>query len=294
MKTVLVLAVMLASAQAFADGPSKEVCIDSHSKGQDARDQGKISLARKLFLTCAQASCPALVQGDCARFTDDLNRMQPTVGFVARDGNGADLPDTTVYVDEMLLTTRLDGQLHDVDPGKHSVKFVHDGKEQVQTIVVGAGEKGRSVSATFGAPTAPPAVTTAPATPAVAEKPVEPPKPKVTHPQGAKILVIAGAAAAVGGTALGVYGLIKVPDACSVGSHECAAPPGDPVFGDAKSAMRLADIGFVVGGLGVIAAVGGIVWYFNGASTENAEHKDRVVTPWMGQGAGGVTLSGRF
>src|SRR6185436_4839284 len=120
MKRILVLALMLASAPAFADGPSKEVCVDSHSKGQDARDQGKISLARKLFLTCAQATCPALVQGDCARFTDDLTRLQPTISFVARDSNGADLPDTTVYVDEALLTTRLDGQLHDLDPGKHT------------------------------------------------------------------------------------------------------------------------------------------------------------------------------
>ncbi len=298
MKRILVLALLLASAPTFADGPSKEVCVDSHSRGQDARDQGKISLARKLFLTCAQSSCPTLVQGDCARFADDLTRMQPTIGFVARDSNGADLPDTTVYLDDALLKTRLDGQMHDIDPGNHTVKFVHDGKEQVQTIVVAAGEKGRSVSATFAgpAPATPPAPT--PAAPTViAEKPAPPPPPKPTtvHPRGAKVMMIVGAAAAVGGGALAVYGIGKVPSNCSIGSHECAAPPGDPVFSDAKSAMRLADIGFVAGGLGMVAVVGGTIWYFKGASTEYPdEHKDRVVTPWLGQGAGGVTLSGRF
>ena len=56
-KTLVALLIAL-SVPAFA-GPSKEECLDAHSKGQDAKEQGKISLARKLFLTCAQTSCPA-------------------------------------------------------------------------------------------------------------------------------------------------------------------------------------------------------------------------------------------
>src|SRR5438270_9544454 len=103
---VVVILAALGSA-AVAGGPSKEACIDAHSKGQDARDAGKLSLARKLFLTCAQSTCPELIQGDCAKFTDDLEREQPTVSFVARDGQNADLPDTAVYVDGVLVATRL-------------------------------------------------------------------------------------------------------------------------------------------------------------------------------------------
>ena len=87
----LVIAVVLAlSATASAGDLTKEACLDAHSKGQDAKEAGKLSLARKLFLTCAQSSCPSLVQGDCARFADDLSRLQPTVSFAARDSNGAD------------------------------------------------------------------------------------------------------------------------------------------------------------------------------------------------------------
>src|SRR5664279_162893 len=98
------------------------MCIRDSSKGQDARDAGKLSLARKLFMTCAQSACPNLVQGDCARFADELNGQQPTISFVARDKAGADLPDTTVYVDDALVVTRLDdGRPHDADPGKHVV-----------------------------------------------------------------------------------------------------------------------------------------------------------------------------
>jgi len=292
---VLLLGVAIASpamAQAPAPtpaGPSKEVCIESHSKGQDAREQGKLSLARKLFLTCAQASCPALVQGDCARFADDLGRTQPSITFVARDGNGADLPDTTVYVDEMLITTRIEGTSHEIDPGKHSIKFVHAGKEQVVTVVVGAGEKGRAVSATFGAPT--PATVTG-------TQPVKPSEPvtKTVRPQGAKIMMIAGGALAVGGIALGVYGLSTLPSNCSIGSHECSAPPGDPVFDDASSAMTKVNIGFIAGGVGVAAAVGGLVWYFQGAktTTETPEQQARALTPWLVPGGGGVSFKGRL
>src|SRR5262245_47824425 len=93
-------------AAARADEVSKEVCIDSHSKGQDARQQGKMSLARRLFMTCAQSACPALVQDDCARYADELDRLQPVLSFAARDAAGNDLPDTAVYIDEELLMTR--------------------------------------------------------------------------------------------------------------------------------------------------------------------------------------------
>src|SRR3954470_23644657 len=150
---IAIALVTAAGSIASAEELTKEACIDAHSKGQDAKDQGKISLARKLFLSCAQSTCPALVQGDFARFADDLSRSQPTLSFTARDGAGADLPDTTVYIDGVLTVTRLDdGKAHDVDPGAHTIKFIHGSKDQVVTVVINAGEKGRTIAATFGDP----------------------------------------------------------------------------------------------------------------------------------------------
>jgi hypothetical protein len=286
-RALIVIGILIASPAAYADGPSKEVCLESHSRGQDARDQGKLSLARKLMLTCAQTSCPSLVQGDCARLADDLGRMQPTVGFVARDSSGVDLPDTTVYVDDMLVTTRLDdGKLHDLDPGKHTIRFVHGSKDQTLTVVVGTGEKGRTISATF------PSVTASTGTQAAApSKPAEP-KDTIKRPGGAKALFITGAAFTVAGVALGVYGVMSVPDACNIGSAQCAAPPGDPVFDDAASAMRFANVGFIAAGLGVGAMIGGAVWYFKGA--KKIERDERVVTPWVTNDGGGIAVSGRL
>ena len=272
---------------AAADTITKEQCLDAHSRGQDARDQGKISLARKLFLSCAQSACPPLVQGDCARFADDLGRLQSSLTFVARDAQGNDLPDTSVYLDDALLVTRLDdGRPHDVDPGKHTVRFSSGGKDQTVTVVVGTGEKGRSVVATFSAinPAAPAA-----RGPAAGAARAE---PRTTHPTGATALVIGGGAAAAIGAALLVYGVHQVPAVCSISDAHCKAQPGDPVFGDASSAMQLADVGMVVGAAGVLAVAGGLYWYYTGATTERAD--DKVVSPLLTRDLAGIAVRGRF
>src|SRR5687768_16504284 len=176
---LIAFALLVPTSVAVADNLSKEACVDAHSRGQDARDQGKLTLARKLFLTYAQGGCPAAVQGDCARFADDLSNLQPTVIFVARDGNGNDLPNTTVYVDGALVATNIDGRPFELDPGNHVVKFQNAGKDEVLTVVIGSGEKGRVVTARFGSPT--PATTNTSGTATVTKRA----GPRTTHPKGA-------------------------------------------------------------------------------------------------------------
>lgn len=283
----LVALVAVATAQPVLAGElSKEECVDAHSRGQDAKDQGKLSLARKLFLTCAQSQCPAVVQSDCARFADELTRQQPSLSFAARDGNGSDLPDTTVYVDDILIVTRLDGKSHDVDPGTHSVKFSNNGKDQVVTVVVEPGEKGRPVVATFGS--------AAVATPTGGGKSAGPAEvkksgPTVKHPTGARIAIYAGGGMIVAGAALGIVGLTRVPSNCDRGTNTCAAPPGDKSFSDASSAMKMANIGWAVGGIGVAALAGGMVWYITGKQTQPAE---KLVMPWVTPTSAGLAFSG--
>jgi hypothetical protein len=284
-----VLALLVAISIPAHAGPSKEECVDAHSRGQDAKESGKLSLARKLFLTCAQPSCPGLIQGDCARFADDLSRLQPSISFVARDTTGADLPDTTVYVDDVLVVTRLDdGKPHEIDPGKHVVKFSNAGRDHVLTVVIGAGEQGRTVAASFDAPAG-----AAPAKPqlVVTQDPVKPRPvvPKVTHPAGSKALIYAGALAAAGGITLGVVELAHVPSNCSISTHQCAAPPGDPKIASARSAMETANIGWMVGGLGIAALAGGITWYVTGTRTEKHH---LAVAPWATSSAGGFAIDG--
>ena len=278
---VIVGASLARGSVALADGPSKEVCVDSHGRGQDARDLGKLSLARKLFLACAQTSCPTLVQGDCARFADDLTRLQPSLSFSARDQSGGDLPDTSVYIDDLLVVTRLDdGKPHDVDPGKHVIKFTHGSKEQVVTLVVGTGEKSRIVAATFVS--------------AVEERAsVQPQRRKLvtttTHPTGSKLLIGVGGALVAGGTLIGIIGISRVPANCRISTHQCAAPPGDQAFTDAGKAIKMSNLGFLTAGVGLAAVLGGAVWYVSRGKTSR---EDTMVAPWVTPSSAGFALTG--
>ncbi|NVB85516.1 MAG: hypothetical protein HOV81_44540 [Kofleriaceae bacterium] len=286
----IVAAVLALSSNAYAQ-LSKEACVDAHSRGQDAREQGKLSLARKLFLTCAQSSCPAAVQGDCARFADDLTNLQPTIVFVARDASGNDLPATTVYVDGALVATSIDGKPHDIDPGNHVVKFSNGDSDEVITLVIGSGEKGRTVLAKFSAinpPSTPDAAQT------VTSRPAKPAARKVQHPKGALALAVSGGIVAIGGGALAFYGRSQVPEACDLSTHQCAAPPGAPVFDDAASAANKVNIGLIAGGVGVAALAGGLVWYYAGAKTDKESPTQQSVAPWVNGNGAGVAVLGRF
>lgn len=293
MKTLaLTLALVAISAgAALADNVTKEQCVDAHSRGQDAKEQGKLSLARKLFLTCAQSSCPGAVQGDCARFADDLSNLQPTIVLVARDGNGNDLPSTTVYIDGALVATTLDGRPIDIDPGSHTLKFQHGTKAEVLTVVIGSGEKGRTVSAKFGAPT--PSVTAPAKEPAsLVSQPARRPTSRTHHPVAAMPIAIAGGGVALIGAAIALYGRSQVPASCSLSTNQCSAPPGDPVFQKASDAAGTVNLGIVVGSIGAAALLGGLVWYVAGAET--TRESPTQVAPIVTHESAGLAVSGRF
>jgi hypothetical protein len=290
--------ILLAASVASAAPPSKEECIEAHGKGQDAREAGQFSQAGRLFLTCAQSTCPALVQSDCARFVDDMTRLQPSVTFAARDSAQNDLPETAVFIDGTQVTSHLgDGKAHDIDPGRHDVRFVHAGKEVTLNVVVNQGEKGRGLVGIFPATAATPP---AGATPVAGGTPLATPLPGPVAPGGKRsagplVLVGIGAAAMVaGGVLLGV-GLGKVPASCSLSTNECAAPPNDPVFETASSGVSMANIGAVVGGVGGATVIGSLIWYFAQTPRPTApttSSTTRSLVPWLGPQGAGLSFSG--
>lgn len=58
-------------------GPARRVppteCVDIHGRGQDARDRGQLSEAKRLFVLCAQPSSPLLIQSDGSKFGEEVN-----------------------------------------------------------------------------------------------------------------------------------------------------------------------------------------------------------------------------
>ena len=276
---------------AHAGELSKEECVQAYNRGWDAKEQFKLTLARKQFLTCAQSSCPQVVQSECARYADDLGRLQPTVSFAARDASGTDLPDTTVYVDDVLVLTRLDdGASHDIDPGKHVIRFTSGGHDKSMTVVIETGEKGRTIVAHFPGGAAPAVVP--PPHAVAAEVEANRPKAVTTHPTGAKLAAATGAVLLAGGAALVIVGVLQVPAGCSLSTHTCGAPPGDPVFTRASNAATMVDDGIAAGAIGAVALIGGAIWFASGAHT-TGEHAT-VAMPWVAPGTGGVAVSGRF
>jgi hypothetical protein len=284
--SALALSLAVTARPAAAAPPTKDECLEAHGKGQDAREAGQLSRASTLFLTCAQAACPDLVRADCARLADELDRQKPTVTFAARDGARRDLPDTAVYVDGAQVAGALsDGKAYDVDPGRHEVRFVHGADEVTLTVVVNQGEKGRAVVGTFaaGAPAAPSATAVAEAPPRVPEA------PEPRRAGGPLVLVGLGAVAAVAGGVLFGVGLARVPATCDLSAHTCAAPPGDPAFGKAAGGVTLMNVGGVVGGAGVVALGGALVWYF--AQPLRPARALTAFAPWAGPRGAGVTLT---
>ncbi len=271
--------VILVSSWAQA-APSREECVDAHGRAQEFRERGQIARARQAFLACAQSSCPSLVQQDCARFGEELAQLVPTVTLSARDATGGDLSLTSVYVDDVLVTTRLDdGRAYELEPGKHVLRYVHEGKEVALKVVLNQGERGRNLTASF--------VDHSPSKSDAADAPVARAAPTR---RGAFPLVVAGvgAAAVVTGGVLFGLGSSSVPDACSVSTRECAAPPGASVFAKAESGLRLSNTGLAVGIGGAVALLGGLVWYFAQGSHRDPEDapssrhaRPTAASPWF-------------
>jgi hypothetical protein len=284
-------ALLSAAEPARAAPPTKEECVDAHARGQDAREAGQLVRASKLFLLCIDAACPDLVRNDCARFTDEVERLRPSVSFAARDGAQHDLPDTAVYVDGALAAPRLgDGKVYDLDPGRHEVRFLHAGTEVTLAIVVSQGEKARPLVATFGVPTpAPPPPPAGDEAPPKAP-PQAPPEPK--RPSGPLVLVGLGAAAAVAGGVMAGVGVMRLPSNCNLWTHACAALPGAPVFDQASRSATLIDLGAVVGGAGIVAMGGALIGYF--AQTPRPPRTAVQLAPWIAGRGAGVSLGGVF
>jgi hypothetical protein len=252
MRTVLLASAFVLTSGMSSAGP-KEECLDAHGRAQDHREKGQLKSAKKAFFACAQSQCPGIVQADCAKLGEEIERMLPTVSFGARDARGGDLPMTTVSIDGLQVATRLDdGKLYELDPGSHVIRFAHDGKEITQTVVMTPGEKGRFLAATFKGD-GDPHPTTGAAPASVKEEPSRSVLPLFFSGVGASVIVL-------GGILVGV-GLDQIPAQCSFSTRDCAAPPGDPAFAKAQSSVGLANAGIGIGIGGALMLAGGIVWY---------------------------------
>lgn len=145
-----------AAATIFAGAPAhaaddRETCASAADQAQQLRDEGKYRRAREQMLTCARDVCPAPIKRDCLEWLSSLEQVAPTIVISAKDG-ASDVTDVKVSMDGTSITERLDGKPFPVDLGEHVFKFEYQGKQKEEKVLIGAGQKVRTISVQFGNP----------------------------------------------------------------------------------------------------------------------------------------------
>jgi hypothetical protein len=152
-KTSLLLGLLLAGTFASTPAPAddKAACADAALNGQTFRATHKLVEAREQLRACAQSACPALVQGDCAKWLDDVERALPTAVITAKDDGGRSVLDVRVSEDGRLLTSRLGGESLPLNPGVHTLHLERaDGVTMDLQVVVKEGAKNQDVAVVLG------------------------------------------------------------------------------------------------------------------------------------------------
>jgi hypothetical protein len=175
------LAWLQGAQNARADETS--TCMAAHEHGQEVRLANHWVEARRLFLTCAQASCPALVVQDCTQWELELRARIPTVVVSAKRADGSDVDQVLLTIDGGPVGPPLPTAPLPLDPGEHLLRFEHPGWPAAQTVVtLRDGEHDRPVDVRLEPPASP--------APPLAE-------PSRGAPVGAYVATGVGAAAAI-------------------------------------------------------------------------------------------------
>ena len=285
---------MLLFVSAPANAADVEQCMTASQRGQAARAEGHLRVARDNFGVCTSDTCPAVIRRDCARWQEELSAAIPTVVLSAKDSSGRDLIDVTASIDGSVVAEKLDGKAIAVDPGAHTMKFeVKDRPPVEQQALIREGEKIRVISVTI------PDVTPAPGKDPAKTEPVTPP-PETERKHTVYPWIVVG----VGAVALGVGAVIfatapDLPPTCNADTRRCSAIPNETPdqsaarAGDAKDSQRRPPQGLVLGGAGLLLIAGGLIWHFV-EPTGPAKTAKLQWSPWASTSSGGLAVQGGF
>jgi hypothetical protein len=124
-------------------------CVESHTSGQELRQEGKLLESRAQFLRCSQETCPELVRSECLSSIDELRSQIPSVVFrVSVDGEARS--DVAASMDGQELFSEIPTRALEVNPGKHRFVFRFGQLDAIERqVTITEGEKLVPVSAAF-------------------------------------------------------------------------------------------------------------------------------------------------
>jgi hypothetical protein len=294
----------LAAPSARAD-ITKDHCIEANGKGQDLQHDGKLRAARVQLLSCAQASCPAILRNDCAKRLDELDRVQPAIVFETKDPAGNDVGAVRVTMDGAPFAERLDGTPLRADPGEHVFVFTSPGRDPLTRRLVlverDVARRERVVLELPAAPTQGPA----PASPLPASA-----SASGTNDAGSagaspggmsatRVLGLVAGGVGVAGIGVGsVFGLMT-GSAWNKQKADCASSTSCPNHAQAVSDHAtvgtdgtIATVGFVAGG--ALLAAGVVLFLAGGSSQEARPSTGLIVVPALAPGGAGLSLQRVF
>jgi hypothetical protein len=272
---VLLTVTLLVGHTASAD-VTKADCVKANADAQTLRLKGLFGGARDKLTLCADPTCPGIVRDDCTQRLDELEHVQPTVVFEAKDSQGADVLSVSVTVDGQPLTDKLSGTALRVDPGEHTFTFRAEGRSSItRTFVIHEGEKDRRERVEFPvlAMAAPPATGSA------------------EHGLGTqRVLALTSGGLAVAGVVVGsIFGVLST-SAASRQDTDCASPTSclnhAQALSDHSTAATdggVSTAAFVLAGVFLAAGVTLFFLPSKSASEQRAGHV--VVTPSVGPGS---------
>jgi dipeptidyl aminopeptidase/acylaminoacyl peptidase len=211
-----------------------EQCAADRARGVAARQSANLSEARYAFRACSAPECSDGVRDACAAAYDAVVASMPAITVTARDARGA-IMDARVVIDG-----RDAAGAHGVfvvDPGEHVVRV--DGVDGVeQHVTVAANDRKRLVFTSN----------------------VPDPHAHAVHSTWPWVVMTAGGAGVVTGTALTIASLVMYADvraACSSWTTSCMDKQQE---GHDLHALNYTGIGLIIGGA-TVAAIG-LLWHF--------------------------------
>lgn len=230
-------AVLLFASATTAAAPDRAACLAAYEDGQVRSRGSSLLQARESLSVCSRAPCPGALQPECAKWLDQVERRIPSLVVTAKSAAGDDVAGAKLYVDDRLVSSRLDGRAIEIDPGEHRVRVEADGERAETTLVAAENVKGRVVTLVF------------PAKPK--REPPSPPREAETKPVPVWTWIGLG----VGAVGFGTFGVFAITGEGKYGDLEGCKPACNPSdVSSARTSYVIADVGLGVGLVGLAVA----------------------------------------
>lgn len=232
-------------SQTASDGT--RACLDAYGNAQEFRKNNDLLKARQALWTCAGATCPGVIQGDCTAWLSQVADAIPSIVLEAKldDDN---VFDVSVSMDGAPLVTQLDGKPVEINPGLHTFVFERSGVATLEKkVIIAARAKSQVISAEWKSPT-PAQATRGGAAHLAGEAP-----PQTTRPIPPLAYVLGGTAVVGFGT-FAVFGLTGNTTKQDLQSH-CSPSCNDSDVSSLEARFIAADVALGVGALAAAGAV---------------------------------------